>query len=117
MKHFETIAELHEATKLNQLTAQHVINKRAIIDGQWQDFTISAEAYFEFVDAIVSVLGGRAKTKCIITSILTYTKPQHWGFGRMVIRYNASNNTYRWDYIAGQSYPDEIRTIRGFLKK
>lgn len=69
------------------------------------------------IDAILAIIGKgcRDKTKNRLRSILTYAKST-------IPAYGIFNRLYRddagaWEYCAGQSYPDEIRTIRGCILK
>jgi len=63
------------------------------------------------IDDIVGLVGHgcRTKTKNRLRSILTYgrsTIPAYGIFTRLV------KDADCWEYIAGQSYPDEIRALR-----
>ena len=63
------------------------------------------------VDQLVILIGHgcRHKTKVRIRSILTYG----WGsVGSFGIYNRLIKEGGKWDYIAGQSYSDEIRTLR-----
>lgn len=64
------------------------------------------------IDAILAIIGKgcREKTRNRLRSILTYAKST-------IPAYGIFNRLYRddagaWDYCAGQSYTDEIRTLR-----
>ena len=63
------------------------------------------------VDAILAIIGKgcREKTRVRLRSILTYGKstiPAYGIFSRLTKESDGS-----WDYCAGQSYSDEIRTL------
>lgn len=66
------------------------------------------------IDEIVSIVGYRTRAKtCVrLRSILTYgthTIPSYGIFSRLI------KEDGRWTYISGQSYVDEIRTLRGCI--
>lgn len=68
------------------------------------------------VNELVSIITYRcrAKTTNRVRSILTYSPsliPQYGIFNRLI----KDNN--RWEYVAGQSYPDEIKTLRDCILK
>jgi len=67
------------------------------------------------IESILSILGYRCRTKTInrLRSILTYSSsriPTYWIFQRLTRDESGS-----WEYCAGQSYTDEIRTIRKLI--
>ena len=64
------------------------------------------------IDAIVSIVGYRCRIKTYnrLRSILKYSPsliPNYGIFERLT-----KNDRGQWEYCAGQSYPDEIRTLR-----
>ena len=63
------------------------------------------------VEQIVAIVGKRCRVKTVnrLRSILTYSKSLigNYGIYSRLIRENGT-----WSYVAGQSYPDEIRTLR-----
>ena len=63
------------------------------------------------VEQIVAIVGSRCRVKTVnrLRSILTYSKSLigNYGIYSRLIRENGN-----WSYVAGQSYPDEIRTLR-----
>lgn len=64
------------------------------------------------ISAILSIVGYRCREKTIrrLRSMLTYGTnaiPTYGIFGRLTRESDGS-----WSYCAGQSYPDEIRTLR-----
>lgn len=63
------------------------------------------------IDQIISVIGSRCRVKTInrLRSILTYG-PSTIEYAGILNRLMKENGT--WSYCAGQSYPDEIRTVR-----
>lgn len=66
------------------------------------------------VDQIVEIVGYRCRIKTIhrLRSILAYSSsliPNHGIMDRLV------KETRGWAYIAGQSYTDEIRTVRDII--
>lgn len=68
------------------------------------------------IDELMALIGNRCRhdTKTRLRSILTYgpsTIPDY-GIMRRLVKYNGT-----WTYIAGQSYPDEIRTVRNIVIK
>lgn len=65
------------------------------------------------IDQIVKIVGTkcRIKTKNRLRSILTYSSsslPNFGIFDRLIV----DEDSKQWTYIAGQSYPDEIKTLR-----
>lgn len=65
----------------------------------------------EDIDQIIAIVGHRCRIKTIqrLRSILTYhpSSIQSFGILERLIKENG-----KWQYVAGQSYPDEIRTVR-----
>ena len=63
------------------------------------------------IDQIIAIVGYRCRIKTInrLRSILTYSSSLgDFGiFGRLI-----KEEDEKWRYIAGQSYPDEIKTVR-----
>lgn len=63
------------------------------------------------IDSIVSIVGHKCqlRTKNRLRSILTYSASSIGSFGiyGRLIKENEG-----WIYVAGQSYPDEIKTLR-----
>jgi len=118
MKTYNSLQELFNDFdfKNNQLNAQQVINKRAFINGDYQNFELSTEASLELVDMILDILGGRSQTKSNMKSTLLYSTPQHWGLGRLLFA-KYGDSPVRLSYCAGQDYPGELSTIRKFLSK
>ena len=116
MKTFNSIEELFTATKGGQLTAQEIVNRRAHVDGEWQDIELSEDAKSDFIESVVSILGGQNRTKSDVRYNLRRSTPQHWGLSRIILsKYGES--PARWSYCAGQDYPSEIATIRKYLAK
>ena len=58
--------------------------------------------------------GTRSKTRTRLMSCLTYGKGRIPTFG---ILERLIKEDGKWRYIAGQSYPDEIRTVRELIIK
>lgn len=116
MKHFNTLLELFTAAKGHKINAQELINRRAHINGEWQNFTVSDELSAEINDKIVEVLGGQAKTMNAIRRVLKYSTPQHWGLGRIFLE-SYGGETPKFRYCAGQDYPAELQQIRKYLSK
>lgn len=69
------------------------------------------------IDCIIRIVGYKCseKTKARIRSILTYGPSTigNYGIFDRLVKYGENN----WQYIAGQSYPDEIRTLRELIIK
>ena len=63
------------------------------------------------IDQIVAIVTHRCRIKTTnrVRSILTYSKSMIGSYG-IYNRLIKENGT--WSYCAGQSYPDEIRTLR-----
>lgn len=63
------------------------------------------------VDQIVSIVGSRCRLKTVqrLRAIITYMPHmiQSYGILERLIKENGT-----WTYVAGQSYPDEIKTVR-----
>lgn len=66
------------------------------------------------IDQIVTIIAYRCRIKTTnrIRSILTYTPSliPSYGILERLIKENGN-----WNYTAGQSYPDEIRTLRAII--
>lgn len=103
------------AGKNHQITAQEVINGRSYINGQWQEVNFSDSFKDAFILSIITLLGGWERTKFDIANTLRYSKPQHWGLGRIFLE-QYGESPARWNYCAGQDYPAELQTIRKALK-
>jgi hypothetical protein len=116
MKKFTTLTELFEATKGHQLSAQELINRRSMINGEWQNFEVSDELSEEINDKIIEVLGGQHRTKNTMYNVLRRSSPQHWGLGRIFIE-KYGDSPIRFSYCAGQDYPAELAQIRKYLSK
>lgn len=76
---------------------------------------VQAKLTEQDIDQLVDLIGSRCRhqTKQRIRSVLTYgagTIPD-FGIMRRVIR----DEKGRWEYVAGQSYPDEIRVVRNIV--
>lgn len=69
------------------------------------------------IEQILAIIGYRCRLKTFnrLKSILTYgrsTIPEYGIFNRLIKdKYN------HWEYVAGQSYADEIRTLREYILK
>jgi len=115
MKTFNSFEELlKDAT--GQINAQEIINRRAYIGGVWQSFEVTEDFISEFIESVVSILGGQNRTKSDMRFNLRRTASQHWGLSRIILsKYGES--PARWSYCAGQDYPSEIATIRKYLAK
>lgn len=116
MLHFNTLSELFQAASGHQLNAQELINRRAHINGKWQDFQVSDELSAEINDRIVEVLGGQAKTMSVIRRALKYSTPKHWGLCRIFVE-KYGESPIRFSYCAGQDYQAELAQIRKYLSK
>lgn len=66
------------------------------------------------IDQIVEIVTHRcrARTTNRVRSILTYSPSLIPSYG-ILSRLLKENN--RWSYVAGQSYPDEIKTVRNII--
>ena len=64
---------------------------------------------------IVAIVGNRCqlKTKNSLRSILTYSPSAVGNYG--IMERLTRDEKGRWGYYAGQSYPDEIRTVRNII--
>lgn len=69
------------------------------------------------VDQLVALLGYRCRVETCkrIRSILTYGASTIPDFG--IMRRLVRDDKGRWEYIAGQSYPDEMRIVRNIVMK
>lgn len=69
------------------------------------------------IDSILSVIGHRCRIKTWnrLRSILTYGKHIIKPYGILNRLYK--NDKGEWHYCAGQSYTDEIRTVREIILK
>ncbi len=68
------------------------------------------------IDQIVSILGYRCRVKTCarLRSVLTYSPSMIKSYG-ILDRLIKENN--EWRYIAGQSYTDELKTVRDIILK
>lgn len=68
------------------------------------------------IDKLVCLIGYRCRIKTLnrIRSVLTYPRGlQSYGiFDRVIKRPDG-----KWEYVAGQSYDDEIKTVRELIVK
>lgn len=66
------------------------------------------------IDALIEIIGKRCHIKTCkrLRSILTYSPStvENLGILERLVKENG-----QWHYIAGQSYPDEIRTVREII--
>jgi hypothetical protein len=95
-----------------QVTAQELINGQlwSRIRG-WEDVELDDDFKERIIGEIVTILGGHLKTKLRICGVLRYSKPQHWGLSRIILR------DTELCYIDGQDHTWEIKNIRDALKK
>ena len=68
------------------------------------------------IEQILKIVGHRCRAKTVnrLESILRYgrhTIPSYGIFHRLI------KFEYGWEYVAGQSYPDEIKTLRECILK
>lgn len=75
---------------------------------------VKAELTERDIEDILSVIGYRCRAKTVnrMRSILTYSPQAIPNYG---ILNRLSDDGYGWGYCAGQSYPDEIRTVRDII--
>jgi hypothetical protein len=68
------------------------------------------------IDQLVSIIGERCRLKTVqrLRSILTYSASSLRSYG---IFDRLIKDKDRWEYVAGQSYTDEIRTVRELILK
>lgn len=116
MKTFKSLNQLFAAAKKHQITAQELINERSFVFGQWQNIKLTDELKNEVINQILSILGGWEKNKKYIEYNLRNSSPQHWGLTRILLSKYGKNNA-SFSYCAGQSYPDELKSIRKYLQK
>ena len=73
--------------------------------------TLKSQLTEEDINALIDIIGHRCRIPTIqrLRSILTYhsSSIQNFGILDRVIKEDG-----KWFYCAGQSYPDEIRTVR-----
>jgi len=69
----------------------------------------------EDIDQILSIIGHRCRVKTVnrLRSILTYSPSMIGSYG--IYSRLIKEDGGQWHYCAGQSYPDEIRTIRNCI--
>lgn len=71
----------------------------------------------EDIDNLMQLLTSRCndRTKWSVRTALKYIHHErtYYGIYERVVK---EPKTGRWHYIAGQSYPDEIRTVRSLLR-
>jgi hypothetical protein len=112
---FNTLEEIFEATKGSQFTAQQFINRRANIDGVWQDFEVSNDLRLKISNEIADLYGGHLKTRFAVEFSLNSCRPQHWGLSRTILE-KYGDSPARFSYCAGQDYTSELASIRKALK-
>lgn len=68
------------------------------------------------IDQIIEIIGHRCRVKTCnrLRSILTYSPSLIQTYG-ILERLTKENG--KWSYCAGQSYPDEIKTLREIILK
>lgn len=72
------------------------------------------------ISSLTALLGYRCQVKTVrrIESVLTYSAsrlPSYGIFSRLTREIEKSTGLKYWSYCAGQSYPDEIRTLRNLI--
>ncbi len=77
-------------------------------------YTLRKELTEDDINQIVSILGYRCRIKTCnrLRSILTYSASGLEGFG---IYSRLMKENGKWSYCAGQSYTDELRTVRNCI--
>jgi hypothetical protein len=67
------------------------------------------------IEQLLDLVGYRCQAKTInrMRSVLTYSASSISYYGILNRLYKSKT---QWEYCAGQSYPDEIRTIRAIFK-
>lgn len=116
MKTFNTYAEILEATKGHQVTAQELINGRTYVNDEgWQTITLTADLKEKLCNDIADTLGGGKDTKMQVKRQLLFSTPQHWGLSRIFLEQYNGNEPFV-SYCAGQDYPSEVKTIRNAIK-
>lgn len=112
---FNTLEDIFEATKGSQFTAQQFINRRANIDGVWQDFEVSNDLRLKVGREIADLYGGREQSRWSIQVSINSCRPQHWGLSRTILE-KYGDSPARFSYCAGQDYRYELSEIRKALK-
>lgn len=114
-KTFSSYAEILEATKGHQVTAQELTNGRTRFENEgWQSIELAPELREKLCSDIANCLGGRSAKKQQVKRSLMWSRPQHWGLSRIFINHYDGN--YFLSYCAGQDHPSECRTIRNAIK-
>ena len=114
LKTYKTLKDLFKDTE--QISVQNILNRRISRKGMgWTDFKMTDELEAEVIQMTVDILGGRAKTKERIARVLEFSNVQNWGLDRIYL--SGYEGKYRFNYCAGQSYTEEIKSIRDFLRK
>jgi|LakMenEpi03Aug12_release.lakeMendotaPanAssembly.Ray.scaffolds.fasta_scaffold114122_5 hypothetical protein len=74
--------------------------------------TLKTQLTADDVSAILGIVGKRCREKTLrrLRSILTYSPSSIPVFG--IFERLTKTESGEWEYCAGQSYPDEIRTLR-----
>ena len=108
----KTITEKNAEKLVQQFNAENFNHRRAPIEGEgWKDIKICPDFLELSVKQITDILGGTIETRDSIKHNLKNVTMNHWGLQRFIW------TGKRWHYCAGQSYTEEIREIRNFLKK
>ena len=102
--HYKTIASAAKKTRSNVITLDNILSKRFYhISKGWTELNIDNIE----LDDLVNVIGGYKKD----TLRRNILNTRNYGiFQRLMY-----TNKRGWSYCAGQSYPEEMQTIRNLI--
>ncbi|MEG1289523.1 MAG: hypothetical protein RRY36_09500 [Bacteroidaceae bacterium] len=86
------------------------------INGRWQDISFTPEQAEFLVDGFVKVLGGWYSSREQMRLILLY-HPSLVKQCAILERLEYDVNLNKFQYTAGQLYPDELAVIRSIIRK
>lgn len=122
MKNFELLKIKNRYVIFDKKTKAHYYGKKVDLEKKLKE--LNATTFNELktflseqdIDQIIEIIGKgcRVKTCQRLRSILTYSPsliPSYGIFERLI------REDGQWSYIAGQSYPDEIRALKEIILK
>lgn len=116
MNTYNTLDALYNDAHPAQLTAQKILNGRAILNGRYQDFAITPELRAQVIDKLTDAIGGRKDTPARVRRCLTAERPQHWALERFYLEKYGDRPAYL-SYGAGQDQTYEMRALRQYLAR
>ena len=113
---YRSLDEIFTDAKDHQVTGGELLNRRTHICGQWQAINLSDELREKVISTIAETIGGHAKRKNRVYSVLRYGRPKHWTLDRFLLS-KYGDSPARLSYCAGQDQTWEMRDAREQLTK